>query len=74
MKIKKEHKKALKGNLEQRFYTYLCYDQKANVKFENPSSENAQHWGRVKQDAERMADLVILELNYMRLEHLKLKK
>lgn len=65
MKIKKEHKKVLRENLEQSFYTYLCYDQKANIKFEDPSSQNAQYWGRVKQDAERMADLVIRELNFM---------
>jgi len=65
MKIKKEHKKALKNNLEQSFYTYLCYDQKANIKFEDPSSQNAEYWRRVKQDAKRMADLVIRELNFM---------
>jgi len=65
MKIQKEDKKVLRENLEQRFYTYLCYDQRAHKKFEEPSSKNAQYWGLVKQDAVRMADLVIRELDFM---------
>ena len=65
MEIKKEHKKTLRENLEQRFYTYLCYDQKAHRKFEYPSSKNAEYLGRIKQDAVRMADLVIRELDFM---------
>lgn len=72
MEIKKEHKKVLRENLEQRFYTYLCYDQKAHKKFEDPSSKNAQYWGRVKQDAVRMADLVIRELDFIYGEQLLL--
>ena len=39
--------------------------QKAHKKFEDPSSKNAQYWGLVKQDAVRMADLVIRELDFM---------
>ena len=65
MEIKKEHKKVIRENLEQRFYTYLCYDQKANTKWQDPSKKNAQYWGSVKQDAKRMADLVIRELDFM---------
>ena len=65
MEIKEEHKKVIRENLEQRFYTYLCYDQKAHRKFEDPSSKNVQYWERVKQDAKRMADLVIRELDFM---------
>ena len=65
MEIRKNYKKVLRENLEQRFYTYLCYDQKAHKKFEDPSSKNAQYLGRVKQDAKRMADLVIRELDFM---------
>ena len=65
MEIKKEHKKVLRKNLEQRFQTYLCYDQKAHLKFEDPFSKNAQYLGRVKKDAVRMADLVIRELDFM---------
>jgi hypothetical protein len=65
MEISKEHKNTIRKNLEQRFYTYLCYDQKAHKKWEDPSSKNVQYWGRVKQDAKRMADLVIRELDFM---------
>ena len=54
--------KDLEKTLTERFYTYLCYDQKAHRKFEDPSSKNAQYWGRVRKDAERMANLVIREL------------
>jgi len=53
----------LRETLEERFYTYLCYDQKADPKWKDPSSKNVLYWGRVKQDAKRMADLVIRELD-----------
>lgn len=60
--IDKKGKEVLKQNLEERFYGYMCYDQKAHKKFEDPSSKNAQYWGRVRQDAKRMSDLVIMEI------------
>jgi len=65
MEIKKEHKQVIRENLDQRFYTYLCYEQKAHSKFEDPSKKNAQYWERVKLDAKRMADLVIRELDFI---------
>jgi len=54
--------KELEQTLTERFYTYLCYDQKANTKWQDPSKKNAQYWDKVRKDAERMANLVIREL------------
>lgn len=52
----------LREVLIDRFYTYLCYDQKSDTRINNPFPNNKKHWENVKKDAENLADLVILEM------------
>lgn len=51
--------KELKETLAKRFYTYLCYDQKSDTRFHDPSPNNKEHWDRVKQDANKLAEIAI---------------
>ena len=54
--------KNLKELLTERFYTYLTYDQVKNLKFQSPFTDNSDYHRRVREDAERMAELAIHEL------------
>ena len=54
--------KNLKELLTERFYTYLTYDQVKNLKFQSPFTDNSDYHRRVREDAERMADIAILAL------------
>ena len=54
--------KNLKESLTERFYTYLTYDQVKNLKFQSPFTDNSDYHRRVREDAERMADIAILAL------------
>ena len=51
--------KELKETLAERFYTYLCYDQKSDLTFKDPSPKNQQHWEKVMKDANRLAEIAI---------------
>ena len=51
--------KELKETLTKRFYTYLCYDQKSDLRFHDPSPNNKDYWDRVKKDAYRLAEIAI---------------
>jgi len=51
--------KELKETLAKRFYTYLCYDRKSDLRFHDPSPNNKSHHERLREDANRLADIAI---------------
>ena len=48
--------------LQQRYYTYLCYDQKANNTWVSPGPKNNAYFDRLMKDAQSLAEIAVKEM------------